>query len=181
MRVILLILLSCFFITSPANAKVDVTFYSHDFGKNFPHAFFTLEGTLDSGEKIDASYGFTAVKVSPAILWKSVTGEVQTPKDKYIVNSNPHFTVTISDQDYTKLMQVVEKWRNRKQKSYSLNKRNCVHFSSEALTALGYKFNEKTKYWKKPKSFLLEVLQLNSQLVALDYEKLKKERKAKKK
>ena len=147
--------------TSPARADVAVTFYSHDFGKNFPHAFFVMKGELDSGEKVDTSYGFTAVNISPGILWGSVKGKVETPKPKYIEQSNPHFTVTVGDEGYRRLMAVVTKWRNMPQKSYHLNKRNCVHFASEAIAALGFQFNSKTKNWKKPKSFMIEVLGLN--------------------
>lgn len=145
----------------PAQADVSVTFYSHDFGKNFPHAFFVLKGKLDNGEVIDTSYGFTAVNVSPGILLGSVKGHIETPKKSYISNSNPHFTVTVPDAKYHDLMALVRKWQNRAQKSYNLNKRNCVHFASEAIALLGYKFNAKTKNWKKPKSFMLEVMALN--------------------
>ncbi len=178
MRSILIFLLASILCATPARADVDVTFYSHDFGDSFPHAFFTMKGTLKDGDVIDTSYGFTAVKVSPAILWKSVTGAVQTPKDKYIDKSNPHFTVTINDDDYAKLMAVVKKWEDIEQKSYSLKKRNCVHFASEAIAALGYEFNPETKFWRKPKSFMLEVLDLNPTLVAIDYKKVKEDIKA---
>lgn len=178
MRFILTIILASLFFVSPVRANVDVTFYSHDFGDNFPHAFFTMKGTLDDGQMIDTSHGFTAVKISPAILWKSVTGAVQTPDDKYIDKSNPHFTVTINDEDYAKLMAVVEKWENIEQKSYSLKKRNCVHFASDVIAALGYRFNADSQYWRKPKSFMLEILDLNPTLEAIDYKKVKEEVKA---
>ena len=178
MRLILLTVLTFFIAISPARAQVDITFYSHDFGKNFPHAFFTMKGSLENGETIDTSYGFTAVKISPAILWKSVTGEVQAPKQKYIDKSNPHFTITVDDEEYMKVMEVVTKWQNREQKSYSLKRRNCVHFTSEVIAILGYNFNEATKFWRKPKSFMLEVLELNPILVAIDYKKAKEEVKA---
>ena len=181
MRIILTFILASLFFVSPARADVDVTFYSHDFGDSFPHAFFTLKGKLEDGQMIDTSYGFTAVKISPAILWKSVTGEVQTPKDKYIDKSNPHFKITINDSDYAKLMSVVKKWENREQKSYNLKKRNCIHFTSEAIAALGYKFNPESKYWRKPKSFMLEVLELNPSLIAIDYKKVKEEIEAERK
>ncbi|MEO9468224.1 hypothetical protein [Parasphingorhabdus sp.] len=154
-------------VASPVAAQVDVTFYSHDFGKNFPHAFFVLKGQLENGETVDTSYGFTAVNVSPGILWGSVKGKVETPKLKYVAKSNAHFTVTIDDNKYRELIGLVEKWRTMPQKSYNLGKRNCVHFASEAIALLGYKFNSKTKNWKKPKSFMLEVLAMNPGLVKL--------------
>ncbi|WP_243457041.1 hypothetical protein [Parasphingorhabdus cellanae] len=157
----LAVLVPLFLLAMPAQAQVAVTFYSHDFGKNFPHAFFVLKGKLENGETVDSSFGFTAVNVSPGILWGSVKGKVETPKAKYIANSNPHFTVTVGDSKYRELMALVAKWRNMPQKSYSLNKRNCVHFASEAVAILGYRFNLKTKFWKKPRSFMEEVMALN--------------------
>ena len=157
----LAVLIPLFMAAVPAQAQVAVTFYSHDFGKNFPHAFFVLKGKLESGETVDTSFGFTAVNVSPGILWGAVKGKVETPKTKYIANSNPHFTVTVADSKYRELLAVVAKWRNMPQKSYSLNKRNCVHFASEVIAILGYRFNRRTKFWKKPRSFMEEVLALN--------------------
>ncbi len=164
-RLCLLAILIPFFMTAmPAQAQVAVTFYSHDFGKNFPHAFFVMKGKLQNGETVDTSFGFTAVNISPGILWGSVKGKVETPKPKYITNSNPHFTVTVGDNKYRELMALVKKWRDKPQKSYSLNKRNCVHFASEAIAILGYQFNAKTKFWKKPRSFMEEVMALNPML-----------------
>ena len=64
-----LLLLACFSVT--ARAEVAVTFYSHDFGKNFPHAFFVAKGELADGKKIDTAFGFTAVNVTPGILFGS--------------------------------------------------------------------------------------------------------------
>ncbi len=145
----------------PVYADVNVTFYSHEFGENFPHAFFVVKGKLGNGEIVDTNYGFTAVNVSPGILWGSVKGKIETSKPKYVASSNSHFTVTVPDSKYRQLMALVEKWRNKPQKSYSLNKRNCVHFAGEAIQLLGYKINAKTKNWKKPTSFMREVLALN--------------------
>ena len=144
-----------------ARADVAVTFYSHDFGSSFPHTFFTMKGTLDSGKAVNEAHGFTAVNVSPGILWGSVKGIVKAPNAKYISKSDKQFTVTVSDAQYRKLMAHVNKWKNIPQKSYNLNKRNCVHFVEEAIKLLGYKTKAKTKYRKKPKSFLREVVALN--------------------
>ena len=148
-------------LSAPARADVDVTFYSHDFGENFPHTFFTAKGELANGEVIDTNYGFTAVNVTPAILWGSVLGEIETSTPNYISKSDPHFTVTLQDAAYARLVTVVQKWRDKPQKSYSLNKRNCVHFIADAIATLGYDINADTKNWKKPKSFLREVMTLN--------------------
>src|SRR3546814_5334492 len=48
-------------IAGPVQAKVVVSFYSHDFGERFPHAFVTLKGRVDAtGQAVDYNYGFTA-------------------------------------------------------------------------------------------------------------------------
>ncbi|WP_430445305.1 hypothetical protein [Sphingorhabdus contaminans] len=158
----LLFLLFATFSPVAAKAEVMATFYSHDFGDHFPHAFVKLKGRVDStGEQVDTNYGFTAVNVSPAILMGSVKGMIETKGDKYIASSNPHFTLRLSDAEYFKLMSFVDKWRNMPGKSYSLNNRNCVHFAMEAAALLGLNVNRKSKFFKKPKSFLLEVMKLN--------------------
>lgn len=158
----LLFLLFATFSPVAAKAEVMATFYSHDFGDHFPHAFVKLKGKVDStGEQVDTNYGFTAVNVSPAILMGSVKGMIETKGDKYIASSNPHFTLRLSDAEYFKLMSFVDKWRNLPGKSYSLNNRNCVHFAMEAAALLGLNVNRKSKFFKKPKSFLLEVMKLN--------------------
>ncbi len=144
-----------------ARAEVAVTFYSHDFGKNFPHAFFVAKGETADGKKVDTAFGFTAINVSPAILFGSVKGHVKAPPPDYIASSNPHFTVKVDDRKYRELIAVVQKWQAIPQKSYSLNKRNCVHFINDAIKTLDLKTNLKTANWKKPRSFMEEVMRLN--------------------
>ena len=156
--------LAFFLVPAAAQADVSVTFYSHEFGSSFPHAFFEMNGTLDDGTVVDSTFGFTAKNVSPAILWGSVKGIVKAPSAKYIKNSKPHFTVIASDAEYRKLMAHVGKWKNMPQKSYNLNKRNCVHFVEDAIGILGYQTNPKTKYRKKPTSFMKEIMKLNPAL-----------------
>lgn len=160
--ILLFLLLLCAGLTAPARAEVVVSFYSHDFGDRFPHAFVVLKGKIDAtGELVDANYGFTATSVSPAILFGSVRGEVQTSKPDYIAKSDRQFDVTIDDATYARLMAKVAEWRDRKQPSYSLNKYNCVHFVMELAEISGLKVDRESKLFKKPKSFLLEVKGLN--------------------
>lgn len=152
-------------ISGQARAEVVATFYSHDFGDHFPHAFIKLKGKVDgTGEMVDTNYGFTAVSVSPAILMGSVKGMIETKDAKYVSKSNAHFSLRLSDDDYRKLIDHVDKWRSMGGKSYSLNKRNCVHFVMEAAALLGLSVNRKSKFFKKPKSFVLEVMKLNPTL-----------------
>ncbi|MBL0925496.1 MAG: hypothetical protein IBJ12_13665 [Sphingomonadaceae bacterium] len=160
----LTLLCAAFLSQLPATAQAEVlaTFYSHDFGDHFPHAFVRVKGTVDStGEAVDTNYGFTAVNVSPAILMGSVMGMIETKDAKYVSKSNAHFTLRLSDAEYAKLKAHVEQWRNLPGKSYNLNKRNCVHFVMEAAALLGLKVNRQSKFFKKPKSFTLELMRLN--------------------
>lgn len=167
LRLILLsLMLFCAGLTAPAaRAAVVVNFYSHDFGDRFPHAFVVLKGQLDgTGEAVDVNYGFTAKSVSPAILLGSVAGYVQSQEADYIGKSDRQFSVTIDDATYARLMVKVAEWRDREQPSYSLGKRNCVHFVMELAEVVGLKVNRKSKFFKKPKSFLREVKELNPAL-----------------
>jgi len=148
-----------------ASAEVTATFYSHDFGDHFPHALVKLKGTVDStGEVVDTNYGFTAVNTTPAILWGPVKGMIESKEAKYIADSNAHFTLKLTDIQYSQIRALVEEWRTIPGKSYNLNSRNCVHFAMEAAALLGLKVDRKSKFFKKPKSFLLEVMKLNSGL-----------------
>ena len=124
-----------------------------------------MKGKLDAtGEVVDVNYGFTAVSVSPAILLGSVKGKVESSKPDYIAKSDRQFDVTVDDATYARVMAKVAEWRDREQPSYSLNKRNCVHFVMELAETVGLKVDRKSKLFKKPKSFLIEVKGLNPQL-----------------
>jgi hypothetical protein len=161
----LLLALFLMFAPTAVQAQVTATFYSHDFGDHFPHTFFTLKGTVEAtGEAVDLNYGFTAVNTTPAILWGSVLGKIEIKDAKYIEKSNPHFTIKLTQAQYDALIAHVEAWRNKPQKSYNLNKSNCVHFIMEAAELLGLKVNRESKLFKKPKSFVLEVMSLNPEL-----------------
>lgn len=163
--IFLSLLLLCVGLASPARAEVVVSFYSHDFGDRFPHAFIVMKGTVDAtGEVVDSNYGFTAVSVSPAILFGSVKGKVESSEADYIAKSDRQFDVTVDDATYARVLAKVAEWRDREQPSYSLNKRNCVHFVMELAETVGLKVDRNSKLFKKPKSFLVEVKGLNPQL-----------------
>ena len=159
-------------LSPAAKAEVVATFYSHDLDDHFPHALIVVKGTVDSsGEVVDTNYGFTAVNVSPAILWGSVKGKIETQPVKYVDHSDPHFSIRLTEEQYGQLLALIEEWRNLPGKSYNLNKRNCVHFVMEAAALLGLEVNRESKLMKKPKSFLLEVMKLNPELgLAVDPE-----------
>lgn len=150
-------LLIFFLLIMPAagQAAVRITFLSKEFGASFPHAYVALEGVLDrSGERIDANYGFTAVQVSPAVLMGSVKGEVMSVEPAYIRKSDRHFTLTLTDEEFDRVMATVERWRSLKQPSYNLNRQNCVFFVAEVAAALGMKADTPPALMKKPRSYL---------------------------
>jgi len=140
---------------APGWAAVSITFYSKELGASFPHAFVILEGTLDrGGARIDEDYGFTAKTISPAILWGKVSGEVITDHTvSYVKGSDRHFTVSLTDGEYDRVMATIARWRSARQPSYDLDKHNCVHFVAELAAAIGMTADT-TKLMKKPRSFL---------------------------
>lgn len=149
-------------VPAPAGAAVEISFYSKEFGASFPHAFVALEGTLEeTGEKIEANYGFTATHVSPAVLLGSVRGEVMSVDAAYMSKSDRHFTLTLSDEEYRQVMATVERWRALKQPSYNLNRRNCVFFVAHVAAALGMKADTPKQLMKKPRSYLYALAEAN--------------------
>jgi hypothetical protein len=152
---------------SPASAAVEVAFYSKELGASFPHAFVHVTGTVDAnGEVVDASYGFTAKTISPAILLGSVAGEVVSSKPDYIAASDRHFTIKLSDEEYGKLLATIEKWRTHKQPSYNLNRRNCVFFVADLARTIGMTAATPKALMKKPRSYLQSLVRDNQAWLA---------------
>ncbi len=147
----------------PAQAAVTATFWSHEFGNSFPHAFFTLRGTPDAGgQPVDLAYGFTARTLSPAILWGTVAGRLETVKPGYIGSSDAQFAVVLSDRQYAALLDLARAWSEEGgDNRYNLNRRNCVHFVQEAARRLGLTGLDQPKLMKKPRSYLKAVTAAN--------------------
>ena len=145
-------------VPAQARAAVEITFYSHEFGSSFPHAFITLKGTDErTGKQIDENYGFTATHISPAILLGSVQGEVWSrdpvKEAKYIADSNRHFSFTLSSAEHDAVKATIAKWGAIKQPSYDLNRRNCVHFVADMAATLGMRADTPKALMKKPRSY----------------------------
>lgn len=169
MRILCKLLLTWLAVLLPqaAAAQITVHFYSHELGNNFPHAFLVVEGRPQAGgASVDASYGFTAKAVTPAILMGSVAGHVEPAKPDYIRRSDRKFSLALSDAQYAALMAVVNRWRALPGKSYNLNTRNCTHFIGEAAAAIGLKVVFDKALLKRPRSFLENVIRLNPGLAA---------------
>jgi hypothetical protein len=158
---ILGMILALFLLPTPAAAQVVLSFYSHELGSSFPHAFVVLKGKTEEGRDVDTNFGFTAKTLTPAILMGSVRGVVETSKPSYVASSDRQFSVQLDDRQFKDVLAVVERWRTRPGKSYNLNKSNCIHFVGEVAQAVGLKVVFEKALIKKPRSFLLSLATLN--------------------
>ena len=154
-RLCRVLVVALFIFPWPAAAAVRISFHSKDFGATFPHAFIVLEGTLDStGEPVAANYGFTVRHlIGPSVLFGPVKGEVISEGESYVAGSNFHFAMTLTDERYRAVMEVVERWRSLPQPSYLLDRRNCVSFVAEVATVLGLAADPRGSM-RRPRAFL---------------------------
>lgn len=161
-RRIAALLLLVLTVGTPARAAVTITFYSHDFGSSFPHAFILLEGRPDAGgDAVTGNFGFTAKHLTPAILTGSVKGDIESASPAYVVNSQPHWKMRLTDGQYAAVLAVMDRWRTIPGKSYSLTHRNCVHFVADMARGLGLDVVEVKELMQKPRSFLDNLYQRN--------------------
>ncbi|KTT99189.1 hypothetical protein [Sphingomonas sanguinis] len=153
----------------PAQAAVTITFWSHELGNSFPHAFFTLRGTVDAtGAPVDANYGFTAKSISPALLMGTVKGRLDISKPFYISTSDAQFSYVMTDAQYADILALVAGWDEKTGDAhYNLNQRNCVHFVQEAARRLGLVGLDHPDLMKKPRSYLKAVAQANTDRVTV--------------
>jgi hypothetical protein len=153
---------------APVKAKVVMTFWSHELGgSTFPHAFITLVGKSDrTGDAINTNFGFTAKSVTPAILWGSVGGVVETVKPGYVNGSKRQFSLILNDNQYDAVIKLINDWKAFKEPSYNLNKRNCIHFVGEVGRAAGLTVTYDKKLIKRPEGFLLSLIKLNPGVTA---------------
>lgn len=142
--------------TVPAYAAVIITFWSHELGNSFPHAFFTLHGTPDSGGvAVDATFGFTAKTLSPAILFGPVAGKIDVAHRSYVSSSDAQFSVAMTDAQYREVLGLVDAWGEGKPDGvYRLGDHNCVTFVKEAARRVGLNGLDKPGLMKKPRSYL---------------------------
>jgi len=144
-----------------AEAAVTVTFWSHELGNEFPHAFLTFHGVPDAGgPPVDLSYGFTARTISPAILFGKVSSRMDVTKPNYIRRSDAQFAMTMTDAQYTALRGLVDAWSDNKVR-YDLDTANCIHFTKEAARLLGLQGLDQPKLMRRPRSYLQAVAAAN--------------------
>lgn len=149
---------------APAHAAVTITFWSHELGNSFPHAFLTLRGVPDAGgPSVDTNVGFTARSVSPALLMGPVAGKLDIARPSYIASSDAQFSVVMTDAQYAAVLRLADAWSEGKPDSvYRLGDHNCVHFVKEAARLLGLSALDQPGLMKKPRSYLKAVLAGNA-------------------
>ena len=150
----------------PAQAAVQISFHSRDFGTSFPHAFILFSGTLDStGEAVEGNYGFTVRHlIGPSFFFGRVQGTVLSESAEYVAGANHHFTMVVTEDQYRNVMALIETWRSLPQPSYSLERRNCVSFVAEVATLLGLQADTRG-LMRRPKAFLDRVREQNLALI----------------
>lgn len=166
-----LLAITCLTLSLPARAALTITFWSHELGGEFPHAFFTLSGTIDAnGVPVDANYGFTAKSVSPALLFGTVPGRLDIADRRYIESSDAQFSLVLTDAQYADILQLISAWDEKTGDAhYNLNRRNCVHFIKEAARRLGLTDLDHPKLMKRPRSYLDAVEAANAgRIVPID-------------
>ncbi len=151
-------------------AEVQIHFQSFNgsvlFGR-YPHTFIVLEGTLDStGEVIDENYGFTTSSAMAAATQDWVTHLVESEPERYISRTNRHFSVTLTDAQYSAIIREVRSWQNEPGKRYSLDQRNCIHFVGRMAQIIGLRVEYPGDMLRRPKKWLNHITTLNPQLRA---------------
>jgi hypothetical protein len=148
-------------------AAVRIDFRSRDSDSRFPHAFVVLTGTVDAtGEKVHGNYGFTLLEtINITVLAVPAGGQIHAVRDADIPNSNLHFSLILSDEEYAKVVAMVAEWRNLPQPSYRLRERNCVTFVAQMATLLGLDGSMVAGLELKPHGFLDSVRDRNTQRI----------------
>lgn len=152
---------------SPALADVQLSFHSFNGSVlvgRYPHTFIVLEGELENGQKVNENYGFTAKSAGPAVLNGPVEHDILIEKPKYISSTNRHFTVTITDAQYRKIVAEMKAWRDAPGKYYDLDTRNCIHFVGAMAQIVGLKVEYPKDMLRRPKKWLNYITSLNPSL-----------------
>lgn len=153
-----------------AMAQVQIHFHSFDgsvlFGSRYPHAFIVLDGSLEDGTPVNENYGFSARRVTPAILSGPVEHMVLAESEKNVRSTNRHFSLDITDEEYRKVIALVRSWANAPGKFYDLETRNCIHFVGEIARLLGVRVEYPDNMLRRPKKWLNHLTGLNPQLGA---------------
>jgi hypothetical protein len=103
---------------------------------------------------IDRSVGFSAVRVSMAIVARPVPGMLLREPRAQIARSKRYFAVRLTDARYRAVDAAIRRWQAAPQPSYNLERRNCVHFVAAVARASGLRVPSATAYWRDPSAFV---------------------------
>lgn len=146
------------------SAKVTLTFYSRELGGYFPHAFVRITGATDAepDKQLDDNYGFTPRHVTLGLLRGPVDGMIMEAPKPYVVRSDPHLSLVLTDELYGAVLATVQKWRDFPPPSYDLKTRNCVFFVGDIARTLGMKVDDsEPRLMTRPRSYIINLLRLN--------------------
>ena len=154
---------------SPAQADVQVSFHSFNgsvmWGR-YPHTFVVLEGELADGTRVDANYGFSARYTSQAITSGPAEHMIMTETERTIAQTNRHFTMSVTDQQYRRLLATVLAWRDYPGDYYDLDENNCIHFVAALARVVGLQADVPDEFIRTPKAWLNYITRKNPQLGA---------------
>ena len=156
----------------PASARAEVTAHFHSFNGSvmfgrYPHTFMVFDGHLaDTNTPVHENWGFSARRVTPAILSGPVEHIVMVEEEEQIARTNRHFSVTLSDATYRRMRAEVEAWRDAPGRHYDLNRRNCIHFVGRLAQLAGLTVDYPPGLLRKPRAWLNHIATLNPQLHA---------------
>lgn len=149
-------------LATPSQAAVRLDFYARDTDSRFPHAYVALSGALDAtGEPVDANFGFTPYRITPAVLFGRIDGHIISGGPDYVSQGQLRFSLMLSDAEYRQVMATVEEWRAFPQPSYDLDTRSCVTFVGAIARAVGLAVPEAPAFSRRPASFLAAVAEMN--------------------
>jgi hypothetical protein len=153
-----------------ASARVVLEFRSFNgsyFWGHLPHAFIQLDGTLDSdGRRVHENFGYTVVKLTPAILSGYVQGTVEPVEEDYVRHTNLHFAVPISDEQYHAVVAEMVRWRDAPGKVYNIDTHNCISFVAAMAQLVGLRADVPPAMRRAPKAWLNYIGDLNPQVHA---------------
>ncbi len=170
-RLAAFILVVCAMLATPGPAQADVDVHFHSFNGSvlwgrYPHTFVVFDGELEDGTRVSENYGFSARSSVEAISSGPAEHMILTETERTIANTNRHFTVTVSDRQYRRLLATVLAWRDYPGKYYDLDENNCIHFVAALARATGLEADVPEEYLRRPKAWLNYVTRLNPQLGA---------------
>lgn len=156
-------------VATPALADVNVSFHSFNgsvlWGR-YPHTFVVFDGTLADGTRVDGNYGFSARYSGQAISSGPAEHMIMTETANTIAQTNRHFTVTVSDATYRRMLATVIAWRDYPGEYYDLDENNCIHFVAALARVAGLRADVPEDYLRRPKAWLNYITRNNPQLGA---------------